>query len=144
MTSCIKISEITLLAYHAVALIARSKSGSMGGADIALVTQKSQHTLHKVMQRLAKEGIVESSRGRGGGFILKKRPEEVALLTVYEMFEGKIADLQQLLEDTDRVPCLGGLEQCMFASCLFGTVVRDLDRQFVRFMASSTIADLMK
>ena len=134
MNSCVKISEMTLLAYHAIALIARSKDGAMGAAQIAQITQKSQNTLHKVMQRLAKDGVIESSRGRGGGFTLKAQPADIGLLTIYEMFEGKLTN----------VDCLAGVNECMFGSCLFGKVIRDIDKQFFDFLSAKTVADLMK
>ena len=133
MNSCVKISEMTLLAYHAIALIARSKDGAMGAAQIAQITQKSQNTLHKVMQRLAKEAIIESSRGRGGGFALKAQPADIKLLTIYEMFEGKLTS----------VDCLAGVNDCMFGSCLFGKVIRDIDRNFINFLTVNSVADLM-
>ena len=134
MNSCVKISEMTLMAYHAIALIARSKTGAMGAAEIAQITQKSQNTLHKVMQRLAKDGVIESSRGRGGGFTLKAQPADIGLLTIYEMFEGKLTN----------VDCLAGVNECMFGSCLFGKVIRDIDKQFFDFLSAKTVADLMK
>ena len=134
MNSYVKISEMTLMAYHAIALIARSKTGAMGAAEIAQIIQKSQNTLHKVMQRLAKDGIIESSRGRGGGFTLKAQPNEVQLLTIYEMFEGKLTN----------VDCLAGVSDCIFGSCLFGTVISDIDKQFFGFLSTKTVADLMK
>jgi len=133
MNSCVKISEMTLLAYHAIALIARSKDGVMGAAEIAQITQKSQNTLHKVMQRLAKEAIIESSRGRGGGFALKAQPDDIKLLTIYEMFEGKLTNVE----------CLAGVSECIFGGCLFGKVIRDIDRQFYSFLTANTVADLM-
>lgn len=144
MNSCVRISEMTLLAYHAIALIARSKTGALGASEIAAVTQKSQNTLHKVMQRLAKEGIVDSSRGRGGGFVLKKQPGEVELLQVYEMFEGRIEKKAQILGKGKYEHCLGELEKCIFSGCLFGSVVRDIDRKFIAFLHEHTVADLMK
>ncbi|MEI6287285.1 MAG: Rrf2 family transcriptional regulator [Bacillota bacterium] len=134
MNSCVKISEMTLMAYHAIALIARSKTGAMGAAEIAQITQKSQNTLHKVMQRLAKAEIIESSRGRGGGFMLKAQPREVLLLTIYEMFEGKLTSGD----------CLAGVSECIFGGCLFGKIISDIDRQFYDFLSANTIADLMK
>jgi len=125
---------MTLLAYHAIALIARSKTGALGAAEIAQITRKSQNTLHKVMQRLAKAGVVESSRGRGGGFVLKVQPEAIVLLVIYEMFEGKLADAE----------CLAGLNTCIFGGCLFGNVIREIDQKFFEFLSTHTVADLMK
>jgi len=45
----------------------------------------------KIMQKLARAGLIESVRGVKGGFILKKRPEDISLLDVVEAIEGPIS-----------------------------------------------------
>jgi Rrf2 family protein len=47
--------------------------------------------LSKIFQHLSKAGIVSSSRGTGGGFMLTKTPEDITLLEVLEAIEGRIA-----------------------------------------------------
>lgn len=43
--------------------------------------------LAKVLQTLAARGLLESQRGRGGGFRLAREPREVTLLEVVEPFD---------------------------------------------------------
>lgn len=58
--------------------------------------------LAKIFQELAKKGLLESQKGRGGGFRLAKPPEEVALLEVVESVDGLDAFKA----------CLFGFEEC--------------------------------
>ena len=44
--------------------------------------------LAKLLQRLAKNGFLESKRGPGGGFKLAREPETIDLYEIVEMFEG--------------------------------------------------------
>lgn len=45
----------------------------------------------KILQKLAKAGIVKSTRGANGGFMLAKAPEDISLLDVYEASSGPLA-----------------------------------------------------
>lgn len=44
--------------------------------------------LRKIMQRLAREGIVRSFKGRGGGFILGRPAGKISLAEVIRVFQG--------------------------------------------------------
>jgi len=46
--------------------------------------------LSKIFQNLSKAGMVSSSRGTGGGFVLAKAPHEITLLDVLEAIEGRV------------------------------------------------------
>lgn len=47
--------------------------------------------LAKIVQELTQAGILESIRGVKGGFQLGKKPEEITLLDVIEIIQGKPA-----------------------------------------------------
>lgn len=47
--------------------------------------------LAKILQRLEKGGIVESSKGKKGGFTLVKEPKEVSLIEVIEIIQGPLS-----------------------------------------------------
>lgn len=47
--------------------------------------------LAKILQKLAKAGIVRSFRGVKGGFQLAKKPEEVSLLDIINTIDGPVA-----------------------------------------------------
>ena len=48
-------------------------------------------TAQKLMGRLASAGLLDSSRGTGGGFRLARPPSEVSLADIVEAVEGPIA-----------------------------------------------------
>ena len=47
--------------------------------------------LAKIVQKLAKAGVVESFRGAKGGIRLSRAPEEISLLDVIEAVQGPVA-----------------------------------------------------
>ena len=61
--------------------------------EIAAATRVPRAYLAKVLQGLAKSGVVVSKRGIGGGVTLGKRPEELTILEVVNAVEpvGRIA-----------------------------------------------------
>ena len=51
----------------------------------------SERYLENLFLQLKRAGILESSKGRGGGFRLAKPPEEITILEIVEVVEGKIS-----------------------------------------------------
>ena len=47
--------------------------------------------LRKILQILDNEGILVSRKGQGGGFKLARRPEDVYLTNLIEIFQGRIS-----------------------------------------------------
>ena len=47
--------------------------------------------LRKIMQELAKAGIVESYKGNNGGFSLNRRPEDIYLIDLVKIFRGEFS-----------------------------------------------------
>ncbi|NIR01207.1 MAG: Rrf2 family transcriptional regulator, partial [Gemmatimonadales bacterium] len=77
----------------------------------------SEAHLSKVLQRLVRSGLVESVRGRGGGFRLARRAEGVRLLDVYQAMEGKLGQSE----------CLMGKRVCEGKECILGGLLHTLD-----------------
>ncbi len=61
--------------------------------EIAGATRVPRAYLSKILQGLAKSGVVQSRRGIGGGVLLAKRPEDLTILEVVNAVEpiGRIA-----------------------------------------------------
>lgn len=59
-------------------------------ADIAARTGAPAAHLAKVVQSLVRAGLVETTRGRGGGVRLARRPEEIALREIVEAVQGPL------------------------------------------------------
>lgn len=79
------ISQTTEYALRAIVCLARSRPEIRWTVhDLARATDVPEGYLSKVMQRLARAGIVRSRRGRCGGFALAATPEALSVLTVIE------------------------------------------------------------
>ena len=59
----------------------------VSAADIGKVEDIPPYYLAKVLQTLTHAGIVQSVRGRDGGFILGRSPEEIHVLEIIEAIE---------------------------------------------------------
>jgi Rrf2 family protein len=47
----------------------------------------SRHFAAKILQRLARAGLLDSVRGRGGGFTFSRSPSEIHLMEVIKVFD---------------------------------------------------------
>ncbi len=59
--------------------------------DIAQATHIPVPTVTKVMKKLAKEGLLNSTRGASGGYVLSRASNEINVAEIIEALEGPIA-----------------------------------------------------
>lgn len=71
-------------------------------AELIQKLKISDKYLRRIMTDLAKAGFIESSSGRKGGYVFKKKIEEIKLSEIVFTFEDKLRFDQ----------CLLGLENC--------------------------------
>lgn len=76
------ISQTAEYALRAVVWLASHPGHALGTARIADATRVPAGYLSKVLQSLARAGIVISQPGRRGGFVLSRPPEEMSVLDV--------------------------------------------------------------
>lgn len=76
------ISQTAEYALRAVVALGLRRGGSLSTQQIASQTQVPAGYLSKVLQALAKVGLVEGQRGSGGGFVLARLPQEITVLDV--------------------------------------------------------------
>ncbi|GGL82150.1 DNA-binding protein [Pseudooceanicola nanhaiensis] len=103
-------------------------------AELAEEFNLSRNHLTKIMQRLARAGLVQTRRGGGGGAILAVAPEEIRLGDVVRMLE----DGQALVE------CFGsgGGECTIDGRCRLKSRLRVAEMAFIDNLNRSTIADV--
>ena len=131
MSRLVNISEAASLAIHSLALIASSKV-RLNAKKIAEILHVSQNHLAKILQVLAKNEYLTSNRGPGGGFILKKKADEVSMLEVYQLIEGNVeCQFCGITENT-----------CPFITCIFGGKPDKLTNEFVDYLTKTKISDL--
>jgi Rrf2 family protein len=132
MSKIITLSEASTIGLHAMVLIARSKEG-MNVQTVAEKTGSSRHHIAKVMQRLVKDNLLTSTRGPSGGFVLKKKPEDINLLQIYECIEGRI----------EITTCPLDHEICAFERCLMNNLTQTMTKQVIEYLESRTLASYL-
>src|SRR5699024_5849548 len=60
-------------------------------SELATELHLSTPTVSKILKTLAREGLLSSSRGVNGGYILKHSPTEITMSDVIAALEGPIA-----------------------------------------------------
>lgn len=133
MSKIFSLSEAGSIAIHSMVLIAGSET-KLNVVKISERTGSSKHHVAKVLQRLVKDDFLSSNRGPHGGFELKKPPEEINLLEVYESIEGKVEITECPMDNLI----------CPFEKCILGTVVSDMTRNFKDYMSNQKLSDYLK
>ena len=128
MSKIVSLSEAASIALHGLILIAREKEG-LNVLKIAERTETSKHHVAKVMQRLVKAGYLYSQRGPSGGFAIKKKPEEINFLEIYEAIEGKI----------EVNSCPMEKQICAFDKCIMNNVTNNMTLEFKNYLISQTL-----
>lgn len=131
MSRLIHISEAASLAIHSLALIA-SSGVKLNAKKIAEVLHVSQNHLAKILQVLAKNEYLESNRGPGGGFVMKKNAGEITMLEIYQLIEGNVECRLCGISDSS----------CPFLTCIFGGKPDKLTLEFVEYLDKTKISDL--
>lgn len=132
MAKVVHISEAASLAVHSMALIAGSRE-MLNVNQIADKTNASRNHLAKVMQILVKNNYLDSVRGPKGGFSLKGDPTKITLLEIYELIEGSL----------EHHYCGIGDQKCPFKTCVFGGLADKFSREFVHYLKSTTLSNLI-
>lgn len=132
MSSVVNVSEAASLAFHSMGLLAKHDGTHVTVKDIARETGSSQAHLSKVLQRLAKSGLVRSTPGPRGGFTLAKNADDISLLDIYEAIEGPI-----------EIPdCLLGNHKCVLGHCMLGNFLSRATAEFRNYLADTRLSNL--
>lgn len=71
-------------------LAAHGAVGSCSAADIAAACSVSGTLMAKVLQKLAKGGLVVSRHGSGGGYQLARNPKQISAFEVINAIDGPL------------------------------------------------------
>ena len=80
-------------------LAMHSGEGPISLKSVAARQQISEHYLEQLMGQLRKAGLVKSTRGAQGGYILVKKPSDVTVGDIIRVMEGPIAPVDCLLNN---------------------------------------------
>ena len=131
MKSILRISEAASIALHAVQYLASDPTQRISTKKLAKILNASEAHLSKVLQRLARAGLVKSVRGPKGGFKLDKETAEITLLNVLEAIEGPRKNGSCLLSHSI---CRGQ------DNCIFGNLLKDIDLQVKDFFTNTDLS----
>lgn len=124
--------------YALHAALAIAEMGADGRAvrahEVADALSLPPNYLAKILQALARAGILESERGRRGGFRLARAPADIRLIDVVEGFDDLGRERR----------CLLGRGTCSdIGGCPAHRAWRDASAPAFRFFESTSLADLM-
>lgn len=93
------------------------------------------HFLAKILQQLARQGFLRSSKGPTGGFALRYPAVEITLLQLVEAIDG-LADYQR---------CIGGMTECNDQMrCGMHDSWKALRSRIIEYLEGTTVEDLAK
>lgn len=84
-----KWNESTRIALLAAVELAQAGEDLVCAADIARRHDASSHHVAKVLQRLARAGLLRAVRGAGGGYRLARPAKDITLHDIARLFEGQ-------------------------------------------------------
>lgn len=95
----------------------------------------SRNHLMKVIHQLGKIGVIETTRGRGGGIVLAKQPEEITIGSIVRETE----------EDFHMVECFNsGTNHCVLSPvCGLRSVLGEALAAYLAVLDKYTIADII-
>lgn len=96
----------------------------------------SEKYLESIIRMLVKARVLESLRGKGGGYRLRKAPEEYTVGSILRLTEESLAPVSCL--ETNGDACLRS------GSCRTLSLWKGLDKVIHDYLESVTIADLME
>jgi len=101
--------------------------------EIAAAESIPAPILAKVLQQLARSGLVNSFKGPGGGFSLNRPPISINLYEIFRLVDG--------VEDLDR--CAVGLAECNdFAPCPLHDTWKSVRVHLLQYLKKTTLEEM--
>lgn len=126
-----KYSQATDYALHAMVYMVSSAGDKPIGVQVlAEKLGVSQTYLSKLMTKLVKAGLIQSSTGANGGYRVRSRQEDISFLDVIHAIEGTASLFECSIEHG--------------TGCMIQQVVMDAEQQMEHYLRSKKIADLAK
>ncbi len=135
------LSKKTKYAINALIYIAKSDENTpVMSSEISSQQHIPKKFLERILLDLKDADILDSKRGRHGGYFLKKSSEDINLADVMRLFDGAIAFLPCVTHDYYE-PC----EECKFEEqCGIRNAFMELKHMTVKFLKSCTLKDILQ
>jgi Rrf2 family protein len=96
--------------------------------------------LENILYELKTAGIVNSKKGKGGGYFLLQSPEKVSLVDIIRKFDGAIA-LLPCVSDKYYKKCGHNKDE---NKCGLRNILRQVRENTVKTLENNTLADILK
>ena len=128
------ITRDTDYAVRALCYMARKPEQVVSVTDLCAQLDMPRPYLRRVLQTLAREHILDSFRGQGGGFRLLKAPSGIMLTDLIETFQGRI----------DFTRCTFRASACRHQGwCPLRKKIKRIEKHAVMELRAATIASLV-
>lgn len=129
-----KFSKATNYALHSMVHLAMDNTNEAVGVDTLAQRQKLSPTyLSKILTKLSKAGLIESTPGVKGGYRLLRSPENCSFLDVIQATEG----YESLLN------CTMSHDGKWSQTCLIERTMSEVEDKMKEELASKTIAGIL-
>lgn len=120
---------IRILIY--LALLPKNEKASID--NISALYDISRNNVNKIVHQLGKENIIETRRGKGGGFFLKLAPENIRIGEMIILMENSLE-----IVDCETQKCR------IVPACKFKGILNEAKKSFIDTLNKYTLADLME
>lgn len=125
--------------YALLSLILLSQSDSPKDVDtISTELQISKSFLAKILQNLAKEGMLNSFKGANGGFVLVEKPSDISVKRILESAEKRKASVFECSNARSDCPSNKG------SFCKIWPMFNAMQIKIDDFLDNITLADIIK
>ncbi len=134
MPGLLNISEAMSIALHTCAWLADECENFQPARIVAEHFGFSTHHFAKVVQQLARAGILETERGPAGGCRLAHPPSSLTLLDIYVAAGGS----------PNYNGCLLHHDICKGDGCILGQLISDENQRILEMLKSITLDTVVK
>jgi Rrf2 family protein len=121
-----------------LALAQREDRGPVLISELADRDAMPKKFLEAILLELKRHGVVESRKGKGGGYFLRRKPAEITFGEVIRVFDGPLA----------AVPCVSKLAYMKCAECVdeqtcgVRLAMKDVRDATAHILDNTTLADV--
>ncbi len=131
-----KFHKTTEYAFRIMGYMASGEKALYTTEEIYHTLQIPRRYLRKLMVTLGKKELITGTRGKNGGYILRKNPEEITLLDIAEAMNDEIFTHT----------CFFGFEQCRLSEtpCIMHKKWEDIKSSIEKVLRETSLSDLKK
>ena len=129
------ITRNTDYAVRALCCIAEQKQKVISTDRFVKSLEMPRPFLRKILQTLTKEGLLNSSKGKDGGFSLAVSPKKITLIDVMKIFQGSIRLSEHKFKKSN----------CPHIShCLLKKKIDEIEKEVIEKLKAITISSILK